>query len=99
MSVRPWSERLAVEVTAEADRPPHTALTNREYQVLWMLAEGKTVKQIAATLSLSIKTVSTYRTRILKKMHLKTTAELIRYAIAAQLVNGQPAMSSLAISL
>jgi DNA-binding NarL/FixJ family response regulator len=89
------AERLAVEVTTE-DKPPHTALTNREYQVLWMLAEGKTVKQIATTLSLSIKTVSTYRTRILHKMHLKTTAELIRYAISTQLATGQPVKPDLA---
>jgi PAS domain S-box-containing protein len=88
------AERLAVEVTAEAAKPPHTALTNREYQVLWMLAEGKTVKEIANTLALSIKTVSTYRTRILKKMRLRTTADLIRYAIATQLANGQPARLS-----
>jgi two-component system invasion response regulator UvrY len=90
------AERLAEEVTAKADRPPHAALTNREYQVLWMLAEGKTVKQVATTLSLSIKTVSTYRTRILKKMHLKTTAELIRYAISTQLDKSQPVKPTLA---
>jgi DNA-binding NarL/FixJ family response regulator len=59
-----------------------------------MLAEGKTVKEIANTLALSIKTVSTYRTRILKKMRLRTTADLIRYAIATQLANGQPARLS-----
>jgi two-component system invasion response regulator UvrY len=90
------AERLAEEVTAEVDRPPHAALTNREYQVLRMLAEGNTVKQIATTLSLSIKTVSTYRTRILQKMHLRTTAELIRYAISLQLVDGQPVRPLLA---
>jgi PAS domain S-box-containing protein len=84
------AERLAVEVTAGVEGPPHTTLTNREYQVLWMLSEGKTVKQIATTLSLSIKTVSTYRTRILKKLHLQTIADLIRYAISVQLANGQP---------
>jgi DNA-binding NarL/FixJ family response regulator len=80
------AERLAIEITTDADRPPHATLANREYQVLLMLARGKMVKEIAATLSLSVKTVSTYRTRILKKLRLKTTAELIHYAISQQLV-------------
>jgi DNA-binding NarL/FixJ family response regulator len=80
------AERLAIEITTDADRPPHATLANREYQVLLMLARGKMVKEIAATLSLSVKTVSTYRTRILKKLRLKTTAELIHYAISQRLV-------------
>ena len=65
---------------------PHDALSDREYQVLRMLASGKTVSQVAASLSLSVKTVSTYRHRVLEKMHMKTTAELMRYGIRQNLV-------------
>jgi PAS domain S-box-containing protein len=80
------AEHLAMEITTDTEKPLHALLANREYQVLRMLGEGKTVKEIAATLSLSIKTVSTYRTRILHKLHLHTTADLIRYAFAHQLL-------------
>ena len=88
------AERLAIEVTGYMDKPLHTALANREYQVLLMLAGGQTIKEIATHLSLSVKTVSTYRTRILQKLRLKTTADLIRYALSQQLVSDQPAMLS-----
>src|SRR5207302_833517 len=81
------AERLAVEITTDTDKPLHTALANREYQVLLMLGEGKTVKEIAGVLSLSVKTVSTYRTRVLHKLHLHTTADLIRYALSQQLLS------------
>lgn len=80
------AERLAVEITTATDAPPHATLANREYQVLLMLAQGKRVKTIADELALSVKTISTYRQRILKKLHLKTTAELIRYTISHQLL-------------
>jgi PAS domain S-box-containing protein len=83
------AERLALEITTETDKPLHTRLANREYQVLLMLGEGKSVKEIANMLALSVKTVSTYRTRILHKLHLHTTADLIRYALTNQLL-GQP---------
>ncbi|HEY3886220.1 MAG TPA: response regulator transcription factor [Vicinamibacterales bacterium] len=63
------------------DTPPHARLSDREYQVLRLLATGRTVSQIAATLSLSVKTISTYRTRILEKMGMSTTAELMHYGI------------------
>jgi len=76
------AERLAVEITADVDKPLHATLANREYQVLLLLGEGKTVKEIAVILSLSVKTISTYRTRILRKLHLRTTADLIRYTIS-----------------
>jgi DNA-binding NarL/FixJ family response regulator len=79
------AERLAMEITTAADESPHSALANREYQVLLMLAHGKKVKAIADELALSVKTISTYRTRILKKMRLNTTAELIHYVISHQL--------------
>jgi two-component system, NarL family, invasion response regulator UvrY len=65
----------------------HTSLANREYQVLLMLGEGKTVKEIAEALSLSVKTISTYRMRILRKLHLHTTADLIRYVLSEQLLS------------
>ena len=65
----------------------HELLSDREFQVLRMVASGKTIKQIAGEISLSVKTVSTYRSRILEKTGLKTTAELIRYALQSQLVD------------
>ena len=65
----------------------HEGLSDREYQVLRMIAQGKTVSQIAAEISLSVKTVSTYRARVLEKMHMHTTAELMRYAILNHLVD------------
>jgi len=81
------AERLAVAITTDMDKPLHATLANREYQVLLMLGEGKTVKEIAGALSLSVKTISTYRTRILRKLHLHTTADLIRYALSQHLLS------------
>jgi DNA-binding NarL/FixJ family response regulator len=80
------AERLAIETARGVDRPLHSTLTNREYQVLIGLASGKTVTHIADQLALSVKTVSTYRMRLLKKMHMHTNAELIYYAISQRLV-------------
>ncbi|HEX6412164.1 MAG TPA: LuxR C-terminal-related transcriptional regulator, partial [Burkholderiales bacterium] len=60
---------------------------DREYQVMWMIASGKTVRQIADELFLSPNTVSTHRTRILRKMNMKSNAELMHYAIAHHLVD------------
>jgi PAS domain S-box-containing protein len=88
------AEYLAMEITTDMDRPLHATLANREYQVLLMLAVGKSVKEIGGELALSAKTVSTYRTRILQKLHLKSTAEIIHYAIAQQLINHRPALAS-----
>jgi DNA-binding NarL/FixJ family response regulator len=73
------AERLAD--TAEDDLPSHEDLSDREYEVLRLMAGGKTVAEIARSLSLSVKTISTYRTRILDKLKLSTTAQIIRYAI------------------
>ena len=70
---------------------PHEGLSDREYQVLRMIGQGRTVSEIAAELSLSVKTVSTYRSRILDKMRLRTSAELMRYVIAHRLVPLPPA--------
>lgn len=75
------AERLATEVESDTDKPLHETLSDREYQVLLLIASGKAVKQIAEELYLSEKTVSTYRARILEKMKMKTNAELTHYAI------------------
>ncbi len=80
------AEQLALEIGADSDKPLHENLSDREFQVMRMIAVGKTVTEIAEALSLSVKTVSTYRTRILEKMSLKTNAEVIRYAIQNQLI-------------
>src|SRR5262245_58944561 len=69
------------------DRPPHDALSDREYQVLRMLGSGKTVSEIAVLLGLSVKTVSTYRARLLDKLQMRSNAELMRYAIENGLVD------------
>ena len=74
------AERLAAEVQSSG-RPAHEALSNREYQVMLLIAAGKAPKEIGAELSLSVKTVGTYRTRILEKLKLKNNAELMRYVL------------------
>lgn len=81
------AERLASEFEADSEKPLHDILSDREYQVLRMIAAGKTVKHIAKELSLSIKTVSTYRTRIMEKMKMKTNAEVMHYVIKNQLLD------------
>jgi two-component system, NarL family, invasion response regulator UvrY len=81
------AERLAFDLRGETEIPLHELLSDREFQVLRMIASGKTVKQIADDIALSVKTVSTYRTRILLKTGLNTTAELIRYALQNHLVD------------
>jgi two-component system, NarL family, invasion response regulator UvrY len=81
------AERLAFDLRKGADTPVHELLSDREFQVLRMIASGKTVKEIANEIALSVKTVSTYRARILLKTGMKTTAELIRYALQTQLVD------------
>lgn len=75
------AERLATDLSSPSDKLPHELLSDREYRVLCMIGAGKSVSQIAQELLISVKTVSTYRTRILEKMGLHTTSELIRYAI------------------
>jgi len=81
------AETLAVDLRRGADLPLHELLSDREFQVLRMIASGKTVKEVADELSLSVKTVSTYRSRILEKTGMKTNADLIRYALQTQLVD------------
>ena len=75
------AEKLAFDLEIDVERPLHETLSDREYQVMLMIASGKTVKEIGEELFLSVKTVSTYRSRILEKMKMKTNAELIHYAI------------------
>jgi DNA-binding NarL/FixJ family response regulator len=81
------AEKLAIDLEINPDKMPHEILSDREYQVMCMIASGKTLKEIADGLSLSIKTISTYRSRILEKMNMKTNAELTHYAIKNNLVD------------
>ncbi|HWP55650.1 MAG TPA: response regulator transcription factor [Pyrinomonadaceae bacterium] len=82
------AELLLSQATPDSDAhtSPHEKLSDREFQILRLFGSGKTVSGIARELSISIPTVSTYRARILEKMELKTTAELIRYAVQNRLV-------------
>lgn len=80
------AETLAFDLGSPADAPVHELLSDREYQVLCMIASGKTVNEIGQSLSLSVKTISTYRTRILEKTKLRNNAELIHFAIQNNLV-------------
>jgi two-component system, NarL family, invasion response regulator UvrY len=77
---------LARQLGEDQEAPLHETLSDREYQTLTMIASGKSVSDIAEELSLSVKTVSEYRTRLLTKMKLKNSAELTHYAIKNQLV-------------
>lgn len=81
------AERLAFALDTDSNKLPHEKLSDREYQVLCMIASGKTVKEIAGELALSVPSVSTYRSRILIKMNLKNNAELAHYAIRNGLVD------------
>lgn len=81
------AETLAEEVARGSDRPPHETLSDREYQVLRMIASGKTVTAIADELSLSVQSVSTYRTRILEKMRMATSADLAEYVRVHKLLD------------
>ena len=74
------AERLAAHVDTVSTKPPHENLSNREYQVLCLIAAGTTGGEIAEDLSLSVKTVSTFRSRMLEKLNLSNNAQLIRYA-------------------
>jgi DNA-binding NarL/FixJ family response regulator len=81
------AEKLAFDLETETEKPLHETLSDREHQVLLMIASGKTVSKIAEELSLSVKTIDTYRARILEKMKMKTNAELTHYAIKNKLVD------------
>lgn len=81
------AEKLAFDLQTDTEKPLHESLSDREYQVMCMIASGKTVKEIAEELVLSIKTISTYRTRILEKLNMRTNAELTHYAVKSGLVD------------
>ena len=81
------AESLIFELHQDIKAPRHKALSDREYEVLCLIGAGKTVTEIADKLCLSVKTVSTYRTRIIEKMNMKNNAELIRYTIKTKLVD------------
>lgn len=83
---RSLAEKLVAELGGEAGGEPIDILSDREYQVLTLLGAGKSATEIAAALSLSVKTISTYRARILDKLDLDSTAEIIRYAVDRGLV-------------
>ncbi|MFN2158029.1 MAG: response regulator [Anaerolineae bacterium] len=80
------AEELTAALVGEAEQTPEEILSDREFQVVCMLAEGKTIAAIASELALSVKTVSTYRARVLEKLNLSNTAEIIRYAFEHKLV-------------
>jgi two-component system invasion response regulator UvrY len=82
------AQDLANQIDEAHDVPPHETLSDREYQTLTLIASGKTVGTIAKELSLSVKTVSEYRSRLLTKMKLRNSAELTHYAIKNRLVEG-----------
>ncbi|HLH29937.1 MAG TPA: response regulator transcription factor [Terriglobia bacterium] len=81
------AEKLVYDLDIDKSKAPHEILSDREYQVLCMIASGKTVTEIAGELALSVKTISTYRVRILEKLNFKNNAELTRYAIKEGLVD------------
>jgi DNA-binding NarL/FixJ family response regulator len=81
-----FTEELFTEISSNHQGPLHNKLSDRELEVLCLLARGKPIKQIAHDLNLSAKTISTYRTRIMQKMAMKNNAELIRYAFEHGLV-------------
>lgn len=80
------AERLAIDFDIDLEKPVHETLSDREYEVMCLIASGKILSEIARELSLSPRTVSTYRARVLEKMKMKTNAELISYAIRNNLV-------------
>lgn len=81
------AEILAIDLESNKEKPRHETLSDREYQVMRLIASGKSVKEIAEELWLSVKTVYTYRARILEKMKLKNSADIIRYALQNRLLD------------
>jgi two-component system invasion response regulator UvrY len=82
-----FADRLLADLERDTNQPPHQALSDREFEVMRLIASGKTVGDIAELLSLSNRTVSTYRARILDKMQLNSNAELIRYVLENRLID------------
>jgi two-component system, NarL family, invasion response regulator UvrY len=81
------AEQLAGQVQGDAPKAPHDALSNRELQVMRLVASGKSLKEIADELSISVKTVGTYHTRLLNKLDMKSDVEITRYALLNKLVH------------
>ncbi|HUN25678.1 MAG TPA: response regulator transcription factor [Steroidobacteraceae bacterium] len=81
-----FAETLASELAGGATKPPHHLLSDREYRVMWLIASGKPINEIAQELFLSPSTISTYRARILRKLVLANNAELVRYAVKHRLI-------------
>jgi two-component system, NarL family, invasion response regulator UvrY len=81
------AEKLAYNLEAETEKPLHETLSDREYQVMLMIAQGKTTNAIAEEMALSVKTVSTYRARILEKMKMNTIADITYYVIKNNLID------------
>ncbi len=81
------AEELANAMPVETEKPLHQSLSNREYQVMCLIAKGRTTKEIAGELAISPSTVATYRTRVLNKMNMKTNTDLTHYAINNQLLD------------
>jgi two-component system, NarL family, invasion response regulator UvrY len=80
------AEKLAGELSPGREKEPHELLSDREYRVMWLLASGKSISRIAKEMILSPSTISTYRTRILRKLGLVNNAQLVHYAIKRQLI-------------
>jgi len=80
------AEKLATELAPDNAKPLHETLSDREYRVMWLLASGKPINQIAREMFLSPSTISTYRSRILKKLGLENNANLVQYAVKHRLV-------------
>lgn len=81
------AERLAFDLEVDHEKPRHEILSDREYQVMCLIASGKTLREIADELSLSTQTISTYRSRIMGKMKMKNNAEVVHYAIKQGLID------------
>jgi two-component system invasion response regulator UvrY len=81
------AQKLASQLDLDSERPPHEALSDREYQVLLGISSGKSVNKIASEMFLSPSTISTYRSRILKKLGLKTNADITRYVVEHKLID------------
>jgi len=81
------AERLAADLQRESEKPLHESLSNREFQLLRLIATGKSLKEIAGELSISVKTVGTYHTRLLEKMGMGSDIELTRYALTNKLAD------------
>ena len=82
------AETLAAELSPGKEKQPHETLSDREYRVMWLLASGKSISRIGKEMSLSPSTISTYRTRVLRKLGVTSNAHLVHYAIRNKLIDG-----------